>query len=144
MLKTGQEHLASLRDGRRVYSGGELVEDVTGHPAFRNAAASFAMLYDRKAAPENRGVMTFEEDGSVPGRSALDRMKLYKLAWDLLGSEFAGRHLQYEKFYAGPNFVVTSYSYLNAPWDDFDGLVDNILDGYDVPKDMNIKKLADS
>ena len=55
MLKTGQEHLASLRDGRRVYIGGELVEDVTGHPAFLNAAASFAMLYDRKAAPENRG-----------------------------------------------------------------------------------------
>ncbi len=59
MLKTGQEHLASLRDGRRVYIGGEQVDDVTEHPAFRNAAASFAMLYDRKAAPENREIMTF-------------------------------------------------------------------------------------
>ena len=28
MLKTGAEHLASLRDGRRVYIGDELVEDV--------------------------------------------------------------------------------------------------------------------
>ena len=37
----------SLRDGRRVYIGDELVEDVTTHPAFRNAAQSFAMIYDR-------------------------------------------------------------------------------------------------
>jgi 4-hydroxyphenylacetate 3-monooxygenase len=86
---------------------------------------------------------TFEEYWSVPGQSALDRMKLLKLAWDLLGSEFAGRHMQYEKFYAGPGFVVTNYSYLNAPWGEYDGLVDSILDSYDVPKDMKIRKLAD-
>jgi 4-hydroxyphenylacetate 3-monooxygenase len=63
MLKTGAEHLESLRDGRKVYIGGELVDDVTTHPAFRNAAASFAMLYDKKRAPENIDVMSFEEDG---------------------------------------------------------------------------------
>jgi len=73
---------------------------------------------------------TFEKYWSVPGQSAIDRMKLYKLAWDLIGSEFAGRHLQYERFYAGPSFVVTNYSYLNAPWDSFGGLVDDILDSY--------------
>ena len=40
-------------------------------------------------------------------------MKLLNLAWDLLGSDFAGRHMQYEKFYAGPGFVMNSYSYLD-------------------------------
>ena len=65
MLMTGQDYLDSIRDGRRVYVGGELVEDVTAHPAFRNAAHSFAMIYDRKRAPENRDVMTFEEDGET-------------------------------------------------------------------------------
>ena len=65
MLMTGQDYLESIRDGRRVYVGGELVEDVTAHPAFRNAAHSFAMIYDRKRAPENRDVMTFEEDGET-------------------------------------------------------------------------------
>ena len=65
MLMTGEEYLESIRDGRRVYVGGELVEDVTAHPAFRNAAHSFAMIYDRKRAPENRDVMTFEEDGET-------------------------------------------------------------------------------
>ena len=63
MLKTGDEHLESLRDGRKVYIGGTPVDDVTVHPAFRNGARSFAMLYDRKRAPENVDVMSFEEDG---------------------------------------------------------------------------------
>src|SRR5262245_24795551 len=65
MLMTGEEYLDSIRDGRRVYVGGELVKDVTTHPAFRNAARSFATIYDRKRAPENRDVMSFEEDGET-------------------------------------------------------------------------------
>ena len=65
MLLTGDEYLQSIRDGRRVYVGRELVEDVTAHPAFRNAARSFAMIYDRKRAAENRDVMTGEEDGET-------------------------------------------------------------------------------
>jgi len=51
MLLTGKEYLESIRDGRRIYVGGELVNDVTTHPAFRNAAHSFAMIYDRRRAP---------------------------------------------------------------------------------------------
>ena len=39
---TGAEYLASLQDGREVYIYGERVEDVTTHPAFRNAARSIA------------------------------------------------------------------------------------------------------
>ena len=58
-LRTGAEYLKSLRDGRRVYLDGELVKDVTEHPALREAARSLARLYDIAAAPENREVMTF-------------------------------------------------------------------------------------
>jgi 4-hydroxyphenylacetate 3-monooxygenase len=43
---TGAEFLETLRDGREVYIYGERVEDVTTHPAFRNSAASVAILYD--------------------------------------------------------------------------------------------------
>ena len=50
MLKSGNEHLASLRDGRAVYIGAERVDDVTTHPAFRNAARSMAAIYDLKRA----------------------------------------------------------------------------------------------
>ena len=63
MLRTGKEHLESLRDGRAIYIGGERVDDVTRHPAFRNAAQTVAALYDMKADPANRDAMTYEEDG---------------------------------------------------------------------------------
>src|SRR6266550_4362415 len=43
----------------------------------------------------------FEAWWSTPALDAIARMKLYKLGWDLTGSEFAGRHSLYEKFYAG-------------------------------------------
>src|SRR5499427_1205468 len=64
MLRTGKEHLETLRDGRVVYVGGERVDDVTSHGAFRNAAATVAAIYDMKAEPANRDVLTYEEDGS--------------------------------------------------------------------------------
>src|SRR3989442_8389533 len=61
MLKTGNEHLESLKDGRVVYIGSERVADVTTHPAFKNAARSVAAIYDLKLA--NQETMSFEEDG---------------------------------------------------------------------------------
>ena len=63
MLKTGKEHLESIRDGRVVYLGRERVDDVTTHPAFRNAAHTVAALYDLKAEPSNRDLMSYEEYG---------------------------------------------------------------------------------
>jgi 4-hydroxyphenylacetate 3-monooxygenase len=61
-------------------------------------------------------------------------MKLYKLAWDLIGSEFAGRHLQYEKFYAGASFIVRNHSFREAPWERFHGVVDELMASYDIPQ----------
>jgi 4-hydroxyphenylacetate 3-monooxygenase len=58
-MRTGAEFLRSLKDGRRVFLDGELVKDVTTHPAFRQAARSIANLYDIAAAPELRERMTF-------------------------------------------------------------------------------------
>ena len=49
ICKTGAEHIRSLQDGRAVYIDGELVADVTTHPAFRNSVASAASLYDFQA-----------------------------------------------------------------------------------------------
>lgn len=63
MLKTGKEHLEGLRDGRTVYIGKEKVDDVTTHPAFKNAAQTVASLYDVKHDPEFKDLLSFEEDG---------------------------------------------------------------------------------
>ena len=46
MLKTGEQHLETLRDGRVVYIGRERVDDVTTHPAFAGAARTVAAIYD--------------------------------------------------------------------------------------------------
>ena len=60
-------------------------------------------------------------------------MKLFKLAWDMVGSEFAGRHLQYEKFYAGASFIVRNHNYREAPWDEFHKYADDLLASYEIP-----------
>ncbi|MEE2745742.1 MAG: 4-hydroxyphenylacetate 3-hydroxylase N-terminal domain-containing protein, partial [Pseudomonadota bacterium] len=69
----------------------------------------------------------------TPQLNAPDRMKLFKLAWDVVGSEFAGRQLQYEKFYAGASFIIRNHSFREAPWEYFDGVVDTLMDSYDIP-----------
>ena len=64
---TGAEYLASLRDGREVYIYGERVEDVTTHPAFRNAARSVARLYDALNDPKSKDVLTAPTDTGSGG-----------------------------------------------------------------------------
>jgi 4-hydroxyphenylacetate 3-monooxygenase len=69
MLKTGEEHIQTLRDGRAIYLHGRRVEDASVHPAYRNAIRSVAKLYDFQSAPENRDLMTFAtETGGVANR----------------------------------------------------------------------------
>ena len=63
LCKTGAEHLASLHDARAVFIDGRRVEDVTVDPAFRNAVASAAALYDFQSRPENLERMTFASGG---------------------------------------------------------------------------------
>ena len=98
--KTGADHLASLRDGRAVFLDGEAVADVTTHPAFRNACAAAAALYDFQARPENLDWMTFAEPGGqrvnrawqLPGSHAelVERRKAL-VAWAELSGGFLGR-----------------------------------------------------
>jgi len=75
----------------------------------------------------------FETYWQTPQVPALERMKLYKLAWDLIGSEFAGRHLQYEKFYAGASFIIRNHNFREAPWPRFHKVVDDLMGSYGIP-----------
>ena len=61
-MRTGQEYLESLRDGRRLYVGGELIEDVTTHPKTRGYAEQIARYYDLHLDPEHQDVLTFVDD----------------------------------------------------------------------------------
>jgi 4-hydroxyphenylacetate 3-monooxygenase len=66
------------------------------------------------------------------GEDAYDRMKLMKLAWDAVGSEFASRHTQYEMFYAGAQFVTAGHSFRTYDWDGADKILQKVMSGNDV------------
>jgi 4-hydroxyphenylacetate 3-monooxygenase len=70
-----------------------------------------------------------------PGVPAEERIKLYKLAWDIVGTEFAGRHEQYEMFYAGAPYVAKSYAYRNYRYEEAVALVDAYLETYGLGGD---------
>jgi len=57
-MLNGTDFLESLRDGREAWYDGERVDDVTKHPAFRNAAREMARLYDALHDPATRDEMT--------------------------------------------------------------------------------------
>jgi 4-hydroxyphenylacetate 3-monooxygenase len=99
--------------------------------------ASISVMHDDKARAD------FEMYWQTPQLPALARMKLMKLAWDMVGSEFAGRQQQYEKFYAGASFIVRNHSYRETPWAFFDGIVDTLMAGYDVPDAAAARKAAE-
>jgi 4-hydroxyphenylacetate 3-monooxygenase len=98
--KTGADHLRSLRDGREIWIDGERVADVTAHPAFRNACAAAASLYDFQAQPENLEWMTFSSEGGRRINRAWQIPKSYDelvarrralTAWAELSAGFLGR-----------------------------------------------------
>jgi 4-hydroxyphenylacetate 3-monooxygenase len=63
MIRTGEEYLASIRDGRQVYVNGEKVEDVPSHPMFKPLVDVRARIYDMAHDPKTAEVMTYEEEG---------------------------------------------------------------------------------
>ena len=67
-----------------------------------------------------------------PGMPSKERVRLLKLAWDLVGSEFGGRHHQYEMFYAGAPFVVKMRMFRNYDFDAATKMVDRALAGVQV------------
>jgi 4-hydroxyphenylacetate 3-monooxygenase len=116
-LNWGTEMYSELIDILRQLSGGGIFQ----------MPASVTVMHDPDLA------RLFETYWQTPQLPALDRVKLFKLVWELVGSEFAGRHQQYEKFYAGASFIVRNHSYREAPWDEFHTIADDLLASYDVP-----------
>jgi 4-hydroxyphenylacetate 3-monooxygenase len=105
----------------------DILRELSGGGVFQ-MPASINVMHD----PHLSGL--FETYWQTPQLGAIDRVKLFKLVWDLVGSEFAGRHLQYEKFYAGASFIVRNHNYREAPWDAFHAYADTLLASYGVPE----------
>jgi 4-hydroxyphenylacetate 3-monooxygenase len=112
-----QEHHTEIVDSLRTLLG--------GYPLVM--PASIDVLTDEAMRD------TFQRWWKTPSIEAVERHKLYKLAWDITGTEFAGRHMLYEKFYAGSSIVVRNQSDREAPWQNFHDTVDRLLASIEVP-----------
>ena len=62
--------------------------------------------------------------------TARERIKLLKLVWDFVGTEFAGRQLQYEMFYSASQPVVNTRMYRGYDWEAARAMVDRCLGEY--------------
>jgi len=170
---TGDEYIESIREGRKVYLYGDRIKDVTTHPAFRNSIRMTARLYDALHDQNARDVLTCPTDTGSDGYTsshaadfknpdirpyldkyvrgsngydAVNRVKVLKLLWDAIGSEFGSRHELYERNYAGNHEAIRA-EILAAQ--DATGLTDSYrrlaeqclaeydLDGWAVPDLVN-------
>ncbi|MGB7259382.1 MAG: 4-hydroxyphenylacetate 3-hydroxylase N-terminal domain-containing protein [Pseudolabrys sp.] len=68
-----------------------------------------------------------------------EKVKFLKAAWDAIGSEFGSRHTQYEMFYAGARFVTTGHSYRTYDWDGATGMVDSLMNSYQLADELGRK-----
>jgi len=114
----GQDHHSLIIDELRTLLGSMPMQmpasiDVLENPALRDK---------------------FERWWKSPGMASVERHKLYKLAWDLVGSEFAGRHQLYEKFYAGNHINNRNHNFREAPWARFHGMVEELLARIETPR----------
>ncbi len=70
------------------------------------------------------------------GMEALDRIKIMKLLWDAVGSEFGGRHELYERNYAGNNEQIKIENVAAAEatglLEMMEGLADTCMSEYDL------------
>jgi 4-hydroxybutyryl-CoA dehydratase/vinylacetyl-CoA-Delta-isomerase len=91
-LRTPEQFLNGLRDGREVYYRGERVKDVTLHPELRVAASHASIDFAITEDPKYRGLAVCEEDGQeysayyrVPktAQDLLDRTELIALGTEL-------------------------------------------------------------
>ena len=62
MLRTGQDYISSLRDGREVWIDGERVEDVPTHPAFAPMVNVRARIYDLGHESATAGLLTYIDE----------------------------------------------------------------------------------
>jgi 4-hydroxyphenylacetate 3-monooxygenase len=87
--------------------------------------------------PSSEASFTSPETSSSTARyyqssasSARDRIKLLKLIWDLIGTEYGGRQLQYEMFYSAAQPVVNRRMFRAYDWRSATGMVDRLLGEY--------------
>ncbi|GIH23403.1 siderophore biosynthesis-related protein [Acrocarpospora phusangensis] len=94
-------------------------ELIGGHP-FRQPADLSAFGNDETVDAYLR------TSGQADLGAAKEHYQLMRTAWDLIGSEYASRHLQYEMFYAGPPHVTNGHLGRAFDWHRVDALAERL------------------
>jgi 4-hydroxyphenylacetate 3-monooxygenase len=122
---------AQIHHGDAWPSGGLAPNRRYVYAALNWCQESFPVMIEALRELSGSGVFRFPATGDVIerfwGPTAPEQLRLFKLVWDLIGSEFAGRQQLYERFYAGPPFVVRGHNHREAPWAEFDAVVAGLL-----------------
>jgi 4-hydroxyphenylacetate 3-monooxygenase len=95
------------------------------------AGGAFQQLPSAEAgftSPETRADLERFMRGATA--SARERVKLLKLVWDFVGTEFGGRQLQYEMFYSAAQPVVNTRMFRSYDWQRATAAVDRCLGEY--------------
>ncbi|OSM43308.1 4-hydroxyphenylacetate 3-hydroxylase family protein [Nesterenkonia sp. PF2B19] len=107
----------------------QILRDLVGGGVLQMPASHQDMLSETTRGDVERYITS-------PDVSSEERIKLFRLAWDVIGSEFAGRHQQYELFYAGAPFVVKGvYTYQNFGYPELLEDLDSFLGSYSLEHD---------
>ena len=104
-----------------------VVRELLGSHPFQQPAD--VSVFDNPATSDLYSRFVLEES-----EGAVERYKLMRLAWDLVGTEFASRHTQYEMFYNGAQHVNRMRIWHFFRWDVVDKAADSALmrlGGYD-------------
>ncbi len=118
---------------------------VPGHEAVETLLNLYPQLYPRMGeiikligagglmmTPSEKDIAALPEDietyfQSAGGLGGQDRVRLNRLVWDVLGSEFGGRQDLYERFFAGEPTRRMSRTYLGANLDNDIRLIEGLL-----------------
>ncbi len=129
---TGAEYLESLRDGREIWINGGRVDDVTAHPAFRNAARTIAKLYDALHDPRTKASLTSPTDTGSGGFTH----RFFRVARsreDLIGQREAiadWARMSYGWMGRTPDYKASLMNTLGANYQFYDKFADNALSWY--------------
>jgi aromatic ring hydroxylase len=125
-------HVVRETDGGAIISGAKML--ATASAGARDVRRPEQRRLARLLSPELRPLIDRFYRGT--GASAEERVKVYKLVWDAIGTEFGGRHELYERNYAGNNEQIRvdalKFARRSGALDDCLRLVDQCLGDYDL------------
>lgn len=87
----------------------QVMRDLLGSHGFQQPAD--ASVFENPVTAD-----IYSKFASADAPKAAERYRLMRLAWDLIGSEFASRHTQYEMFYNGAKHVARGRAFGHFRW----------------------------